>query len=282
MTRATHYERAASVRRSSGHVVAAIRTGLALACCLAAGSQAEAQPATVPPAGIPLPIGQPRPASVRGNVRDSSNSPISYATVGWGEPLQTVRTSDSGAFEISGLTAGRQRFNVRRLGYTPVDFELDLRAGSIKPVVVSMVPVAAALSNMTVAAQRHEDADAIRAARFEATGFFDRMARRPGYFIAPDEVERRQPAFISDLMRNVPGVRIVGQPHSGSLKYYSANGQCRLKLYLDGHSAPEGDDWVPGTDVKAVEVYNNLLTVPEAFMPSPLKGYCGSVIVWTK
>ncbi|MDQ2890251.1 MAG: TonB-dependent receptor [Gemmatimonadota bacterium] len=221
-------------------------------------------------------------AVVRGTVRDSALGPISYATVVWGSSHQTTRTDDAGSFEIGGLASGETHFTVRRLGYIPLEFDLTLRSGVTRPIVLYMVPVAAPLPGVSVSAASDSDADAFRAARFAATGFFDRMRHHPGYFIPPEEVERRKPAYISDLMYAVPGVTMVGAPRSGSLRYLSSGGQCRLRLYLDGQPVPDGDDFVPGSDIKGVEVYNSLLNVPQAFMPSPAKGYCGSVIVWTK
>ena len=220
-------------------------------------------------------------ASVRGRVCDSAGAPVAYATVVWGEARQVITTTDSGSFQLTDIPAGRTRFTIRRIGYVPVDFELTLRPGLIKPIVVKLVPVASALSTVAVAGH-DSDNDAYRSDRFRATGFFDRMARLPGYFITPQEVERRRPAYVSDLMYGVPGVTMVGRPHTPSLHYESSAQHCRLQLYLDGHPASDGDDFVTGSDIKAVEVYTSLLSASQKFLPSPLKGYCGSVVVWTK
>ena len=251
----------------------------AVASIVAVASGAFAQGTGSPPlAAMPT---QSRTATVRGSIRDSANAPLSSATVAWGEPSQSLRADDSGKFEIPGLRPGLVRFTVRRLGYAPVQFDLSLTGGIIKPVVVNMVAVPENLSAVAVE-RTSEAASDPRAARFLWTGFLDRQAQHRGYFIGPEEVERRRPNYVSDLMFTVPGVVMVGRPHSRNARYLSSVGQCPLKLYLDGNEAPEGDDWVAGTDIKAVEVYTNSTSVPSAFMASQLKGYCGSIVVWTK
>ncbi|HEY8312267.1 MAG TPA: carboxypeptidase regulatory-like domain-containing protein [Gemmatimonadaceae bacterium] len=243
---------------------------------------ASAQPSPLPAAGAALAQLPLRTSSVRGKVRDSADNPIPYATVVWGDAQQSISTSDSGSFELVDIPAGKTRFSVRRVGFAPANFDLILKPGMIKPVVVNLIPVVATLSEVAIEARGNLEPDSYREDRFRATGFYDRKAHTAGYFIPPEEVERRRPTYISDLMYNVPGVTMVGKTHSGSLRYVSSAEHCRLQLYLDGHPAQDGDDLVTGSDIKAVEVYTSLITTSPAFMPSPLKGYCGSIIVWTK
>lgn len=243
---------------------------------------ANAQPSVAAAARVRVSDEPLLTSSVRGTVADSAGNPIPFATVVWGEARQAVSTTDSGAFRLTDIPAGKTRFSIRRLGYAPLDFDLDLKPGMIKPVVVNMLPVATHLSEVAVEAHGDASDDAYREERFRTTGFYDREANLTGYFISPEEVGKRRPSFISDLMYNVPGVSMVGRPHSSVLRYVSSSEHCRLQLYLDGHPVGDGDDLVTGSDIKAVEVYNSLMTVAPAFMPSPLKGYCGSIIVWTR
>lgn len=223
-----------------------------------------------------------RPSSVRGLIRDSADTPIPFATVVWGEARQVITTTDSGAFTLTDIPSGKTSFTVRRLGYVPVDFDLILKPGTIKPVVVHLFPTPPSLTAVEVEAPSTMKADAYRDDRFRATGFFDRKAHLSGYFISPDEIEARRPTYVSDLLRTVPGITLVGRPHTPSARYVSSNEHCRLQVYLDGHPAPDGDDFVAGSDIKAIEVYNSLLRASDRFLPSPQKGYCGSIVVWTK
>jgi len=256
-------------------------TGCALALVFAgpiSAQQPPTGPATQPPAAATI----QRPSSIRGLVRDSADTPIPFATVVWGEARQVITTSDSGAFTLTDIPAGKTRFTIRRLGYLPVDFDLILKPGTIKPVVVHLQPTAPSLTTIEVEARSTMGADEYRDDRFRATGFFDRKAHLSGYFISPDEVERRRPNYVSDLLHGVPGVMLVGRPHTPSAHYVSSGAHCRLQVYLDGHPVPDGDDFVSGSDIKAVEVYTSLLRASDRFIPSPQKGYCGSIVVWTK
>lgn len=246
------------------------------------GQVAGKLPGVRRPDTMPAPASRPRPASVYGLVRDTAGNPLPYATVVWGEARQVISTTDSGSFKLVDISSGKVRFTVRRLGFVPVDFEVMLKPGTIKPLVVRLTPVPSPLSEVSVAAHENVDSDSMRAQRFRVTGFFDRMSNLPGYFIPPAEVERRQPTAISDLMNGVPGVIAIGRAHTSSLRYIAGGKYCRLQLYLDGHPVADGDDMVPGTDIKAIEVYTSLLGTAQRFLPSPLKGYCGSVVVWTK
>ncbi len=256
-------------------------TECALALALAGSLSAQQQPPAVR-STQPLAQAIQRPSSVRGLVRDSADTPIPFATVVWGEARQVITTSDSGAFALTDIPAGKTRFTIRRLGYVPVDFDLILKPGTIKPVVVHLSPTAPSLTTVDVEAPRAMGTDTYRDDRFRATGFFDRKAHLSGYFISPDEVERRRPMYVSDLMYGVPGVTLTGRPHTPSARYVSSSEHCRLQVYLDGHPVPDGDEFVSGSDIKAVEVYSSLLRASDRFLPSPQKGYCGSIVVWTK
>lgn len=259
----------------------AFLTGCVLALALAGSSGAQQTPAG---ASTTTPSDQAiqRPSSVRGLVRDSADTPIPFATVVWGEARQVITTTDSGEFSLTDIPAGKTRFTIRRLGYVPVDFDLILKPGTIKPVVVHLSPTPPSLTTVDVEASRAMGTDPYRDDRFRATGFFDRKAHLSGYFISPDEVERRRPTSVSDLMYGVPGVTLIGRPHTSSARYVSSSDHCRLQVYLDGHPVPDGDEFVAGSDIKAVEVYSSLLRASDRFLPSPQKGYCGSIVVWTK
>ncbi len=256
--------------------------GALVTACVGSGATHSAASAqqVVPRAAATQEIA--RPSSVRGLVRDSADVPIPFATVVWGEARQVITTTDSGAFNLTDIPSGTTRFTVRRLGYVPVDFDLLLKPGTIKPVVVRLSPTPPSLTTVEVEVAPAAGADPYRDDRFLKTGFFDRKAHLPGYFITPAEVERRRPAYVSDLLFGVPGITLVGRPHSASARYVSSSQHCRLKIYLDGHPTADGDDFVNGSDIKAIEVYSSLLPVEARFMPSPQKGYCGSIVVWTK
>jgi hypothetical protein len=57
-----------------------------------------------------------------------------------------------------------------------------------------------------------------------------------------------------------------------------------MNVFLDGYEVSDlGDDVLNASDIKAIEVYSNLNSAPAQFVTwDQRRGYCGSVVVWTK
>src|SRR5262245_36824781 len=74
------------------------------------------------------------PAILIGRVVDSLDTPLAGAeiTLFKSESIRTV-TGDSGDFRLTGLPAGTNVFNVRRLGYQPASFTAALKSGKPDP-----------------------------------------------------------------------------------------------------------------------------------------------------
>jgi hypothetical protein len=211
-----------------------------------------------------------------GSVRDTSGTRIPFATLRWAEG--SLVTNDSGAFEVRGLPDGIASFSVRRIGFEPVDFQATLSGANPEDVVIQMRPIVLSITGVDVDA----DADP-RGARLVRVGFYERRRQGRGTFFGPDEIETRRPQALSDIIATVPGVSLVGRRRSHSLQYYSSSG-CRMNVFLDGYEVSDlGDDVLNASDIKAIEVYSNLNSAPAQFVTwDQRRGYCGSVVVWTK
>lgn len=224
-------------------------------------------------------IGAHTPSSIvlSGSVRDTNGVRIPFATVRW--QAGSVVANDSGAFEVRGLPDGHTRFSVRRIGFEPLDFDALLSAGNPAEVVVELRPIPLSLTGVDVNA----DPDDMRGARLARVGFFDRRRAGRGTFYGPEELEQRNPQALSDIVASTPGVNIQGRRRSRAMQYYSSQG-CRMNVFLDGHEVTDlGDDVLNGSDLKAIEVYSTATAAPPQFVTwDPRKGYCGSVVVWTK
>jgi len=108
--------------------------------------------------------------------------------------------------------------------------------------------------------------------------FAGRRRSRPGTFFDREEIESRHLGRFSDLLRVVPGARIVPDgPYGYTVRL---RGGCRPTLVVDGMKllTEEGmDDILPPGDLEAVEVYHGA-SVPAEFGSSP----CGAIVVWTR
>ena len=140
-------------------------------------------------------------ARIAGVVVDSTGRPLRHATILTAENEATATSSDSGQFLIKGLKAGPRQFLVRAVGYAPASFTTQLRAGRTRQVRIILNPTTVQLSTITVL-------DSINAPLLAQTGFFQRKEKGWGTFITPDDVRRRNPSNVSDMLRNVSGIEV--------------------------------------------------------------------------
>jgi outer membrane cobalamin receptor len=118
-----------------------------------------------------------------------------------------------------------------------------------------------------------------------------------GVFLERAEIERRNPRTLTDLLRTVPGVRVL--PQGTGFRYVSSHfrrvgegtgqgtgsshdGACDMMLYIDGLPFPsdggEVDSRVRVEDIAAAEVYVSAGSVPRQFAGT--SAACGVIVVW--
>jgi hypothetical protein len=249
---------------------------------------------------------------VHGRVLDfDTDAPLATATVtilegeDGGRRLGTAISAADGRFRLRAPGTGTYRLVTDRLGYAtvvtppfdlvlgeePLDVELRLRADAIP------------LAPLTILSPRPPRLNL----RLETRGFYDR--RRSwgreglgmGHFIDREQIERRGPVVFSDLLQDLPGVRIEywdGRRRTITMRSTVSLGErrCEPIIFIDGVPAAgavwahldgparaglEGafdiDDLVSPADIVAVEVYPGI-SQPGEFMRGV---HCGSVVVWT-
>ncbi|MEE8447290.1 MAG: Plug domain-containing protein, partial [Gemmatimonadota bacterium] len=115
-------------------------------------------------------------------------------------------------------------------------------------------------------------------------GFEERRRKGFGYFITPEQIERRQPQRSSDMLRGVPGVTVGASQALGPAPVYfrggSLSGRCEPKLYLDGQPMVQmAFDDITAGDLMAIEIYKGASEMPAQWATG---GSCGLLVVWTK
>jgi hypothetical protein len=119
----------------------------------------------------------------------------------------------------------------------------------------------------------------------------ERIDRGVGHIFTREEIDRRQPQHLADMLRAVPGVDVVqsGSSVTGTFEVRMRNAQnmlgqtCPPAVWVDGQrwrdvrSAFTG---IFGIELEVVEVYNGPSEVPGEFLDSSAS--CGAVIVWTR
>lgn len=125
--------------------------------------------------------------------------------------------------------------------------------------------------------------------------FEARKERGLGYYITREDVEEASPRLVTDLLAQVPGVRLQSSGAGLRRIVQMARAQsvlsCPTQVYVDGMrlntdaGPPETqivaiDDYVSPGSVEGIEVYRGLSTVPASFLNEYAK--CGVVVIWTR
>jgi hypothetical protein len=225
--------------------------------------------------------------TIRGTVvDDDTRSPVGGVLVelmAIGETRAALAETDSaGAFLLRPEHSGRFVLRLHHLAYTAVQSDT-VAIGSGETVLVEMRIAHAAipLEPLTVTARR----DA------RITGFYERQQSGGfGRFLTRAEIERRRGSSVTDLLRGMPGVRIVpvrtcrNCPPVNLIHMRGGIGGCEPTLYLDGivvRQFPEGgmDEFLRTAMLEGVEIYTPFASSPSAI--SALNS-CGVVAFWTR
>jgi hypothetical protein len=184
-----------------------------------------------------------------------------------------VSTDSAGAFRLEGLSSGAASVLVRRLGYRPRTFAVAVEEGTRYWLDVVLTPRARELGGMRVQAK----VDANGALR----EFQEHRGRAQfGYFLDSSEVTKRRPLYPSDLLRPIPGVRLVRA--SGIIGSQVWMRGCRPLLWINGLRVADGefDDTVTSDDIAALEVYTSFAGIPAQYVDRETN--CGAIVVWTR
>lgn len=204
--------------------------------------------------------------------------------------LGHVQTTKDGTFDVT-VSADQEGVYLlaERIGYkdnrTPFlwfdqhsFFELEIRLDR----------EAVLLAPLEVVARRRSESQVLQ--DFEA-----RKDRGMGHYITRQEIERVSPSRVTDLLVELPGVRLrsSGTGLRRVVQMSRARGvlQCPTQVYVDGirlntnAGPPEAqivaiDDYVSPGSVEGIEVYRGLSTVPAEFLNEYAD--CGVVAIWTR
>lgn len=247
--------------------------------------------------GLLFAAGPARCQTLRGQVVDAaSQRPVPSAElrlIGAGDRLAASAVADdSGRFVLQADTAGEYRVRVERIGYAALDAgPVRLADGATTGILVRIAADAVPLDALTVVAEA-------MVPTLERAGFYERKKFGTGRYLEREAIEKRSPRHTSDLLRGVPGLRIVSR-HDGSDVVLRAGGLlsignsrdtvCQPPIYLDGiivsHAKADPrdrfdiDSLLPG-DIEAVEIYSSPSQLPPQYGGS--FAVCGVILFWTR
>lgn len=245
---------------------------------------------------------------IRGTVRaDSTLTAIHGAFVALigvdGSALASAVSGSDGRFVLE-AEPGRFLLHVRRVGYSPIvtpEFEVPA-AGTDVELTVLLPQDALVLDTVAV------EGEAEPFAPGPLRGFYERKRRGWGLFLTREEWEDRTPTRVTDILRGLPGVRIIRVGKSGTYEVKMARvatrispaaslsrmgggarkedvPNCPVTYYLDGIKFVPTERGINEialpSDIEAIEVYRGPSETPAEFLSSNDFG-CGAVAIWTR
>jgi hypothetical protein len=216
--------------------------------------------------------------TIRGRVVDSLQQPLDGVEVtlsGRVNGVRTAITDGMGRFSIAG-TGSRFELKARRPGYRPLMVPIAIPADStiVPDFKVVLFPLAAReLPEVVVnATQPSQDRKLREFAEHRKNSKF-------GYFFDQAAIEKTQARRVAELLRSVPGTRLIPSAQFGSVVRIRG---CRPLIWIDGQRIPnaELDEVMNIRDIAAIEVYNSFAGIPAQFIDRETS--CGAVVVWMK
>lgn len=188
----------------------------------------------------------------------------------------TAVTDDRGRFQLTGLEGGRVLMTTRMIGFQTRRDSVDVLPNQSIEVFVPMErdPVELAPIRVTV-----------RSRVLERHGFFGRReSGYAGHFFTHEDVAERDPRTLTELLRPLPGVRLMRNGIEGDLVVFErainlrGGGLCQPALFLDGVKSQIRmyDAILDPSHIEGVEIYTG------AAIPGRYNDPCGAVLVWTR
>ena len=258
---------AREVRISAGETVrvdVALPSEIAVRAALAEAERTPSATRADTAGGDPLLGGT---ASLAGRVSGAANESIAGVQLSVRD-ARAVATSDSGGrFVLTGLPAGTRVLVARRLGYALAERVVELREGERGAVEVRLER-SVTLDSMRVTAL------AGRYREFE----FARGANIFGRYLTRDQILRRHPADVADLLFRLGGFTVIG--HGGAAKVFSKGElrkrvPCEANVVVDRVQRRRIND-VPPARIVGLEAY-----VGPSTFTTDYDARCGLIVIWT-
>ncbi|MCG8469368.1 MAG: Plug and carboxypeptidase regulatory-like domain-containing protein [Gemmatimonadetes bacterium] len=227
---------------------------------------------------------------VRGLLLDAdTGEAISGASVSMSDGAGEILTGEDGAFRFDNVGAGRRTVIVHHIRYGESEAAVAVRESEVTMLrlEVSARPLAVEPLEITVIGRRLQALD--------TRGFYEREAwgeaTGRGHFFTVEDVERRNPRLISQLIADVPGTVLdcSNRPGSRTCELRFSGAGCLANVYIDGtpvvrsdnQRAPVGvDQLISPHEIAAIEVYPSAASLPAEFGGST--GGCGAIAIWSK
>lgn len=211
-----------------------------------------------------------------GHVTDQkTHAPVAFARAVLLGTRHDTTSDSTGRFVHQDLSAGTYLLQVRAIGYSSNTNPVQVAGGEDLDLNIELTPVDYTLD--TVAVEGRASLMEQRLREFE-----QRREEGRGVYFTETDIRRQNAAYLSDLLRTVPGIRtICNSVRCGVTMTRAARGSCRPDYLVDGLPATNsttGDLLTQG--IVGVEVYRSLSETPAQFLKAGAT--CGVIVIWTR
>ena len=182
-----------------------------------------------------------------------------------------TQSGDGGQFEFLNVNPGTVLIVAHRLGYRERSLEVDVQKDLVQQnVQLDIASVAASLQDVVVEESPGRLQEFIE----------HRKASKFGKFFDQNEIREKNPRYLSEMFRNIPGARLEAVAGGGNKLLLRG---CKPKIWLDGVIAQfaEIDEVIAPSEIAGLEVYSSWAGVPAQYMDRENRA-CGTVIIWSR
>lgn len=211
---------------------------------------------------------------VAGIVVDEGKAPVPSAELVLkrpGEQNRVARSGTDGRFSFPDVRRGSITLSVRRMGYTAKTINIDVTAaGAADKVEVELEEIPSDIASVLV-----------EGSKGHLQEFYDHKAHNNfAKFFERKDIEKRNPLYLSELLRSVAGASLYASERSGNRIMLR---DCKPMVWVDGMRAPgaELDEVARPMDVAGIEVYPSSAGLPPQYQDRNNR-MCGAIVVWTR
>jgi len=215
--------------------------------------------------------------AVSGRVVSNDTSPVANAEVrveGAHGILRIVQSDSVGRFAAERLSDAPTKLHARAFGYAPREIRVTPAATTHRvSVTIDLEAIATRLPGVPVTEEEIDHDKKLAAYR-------DRKATNSfAHFIDGDEIERRKPQFVSEMLRPIGGVTLIASDRMGNVLRIRG---CAPLVWVDGVRMPGAqlDEVAPPADVAGIEIYNSFAGIPSRYFDRTAT--CGTILVWLR
>ena len=183
----------------------------------------------------------------------------------------------NGTLALDNVSAGARKLTFRSPAVATRHVSVNVRTGESQLLLVALRSAPLVVVQRSDAALNPQLAEFRRRRRAGAGVYLDRAG-----------IEKRSARTLSDLLRIVPGVRVLATPNgfryvtSHFRRLASDDGTCDMMLYLDGQQllidTGDADARISVNEISAIEVYVTAGSVPREFAAPGAA--CGVIVIW--